>query len=101
MTDQEALMKRVEGLREAIELHNYRYYVLDDPVISDAEYDSLFRELQQLEGTHPALATPDSPTKRVGAKALSEFPPVSHRVPMLSLNNAFSEEEVAAFDRRV
>ena len=96
-----SLARRAEELREAIELHNYRYYVLDDPLVSDAEYDRLFRELQSLEAAHPELATPDSPTQRVGAKPVSAFPEVTHRVAMLSLNNAFTDEEVATFDKRV
>lgn len=93
--------RRAERLRSELEHHNYRYYVLDDPEISDAEYDRLFRELQQLENDFPGLATADSPTRRVGGTALAAFGPVRHRVPMLSLNNAFSEADVAAFDRRV
>jgi DNA ligase (NAD+) len=92
---------RAAELRGAIEHHNYLYYVLDQPAISDAEFDRLFRELQELEQRYPALVTPDSPTQRVGAKAEGEFAAVAHALPMLSLNNAFSEDEVAAFDRRV
>ncbi|MBI3069436.1 MAG: NAD-dependent DNA ligase LigA [Betaproteobacteria bacterium] len=92
---------RVRALREQIERHNYNYYVLDRPAISDAEYDRLFRELEQLEARHPELVTPDSPTQRVGAAPVSEFEEVVHRTPMLSLNNAFDDDEVAAFDRRV
>ena len=94
-------MARARELRLAIEHHNYLYYVQDQPQISDAEFDRLFRELQELEQRYPALVTPDSPSQRVGAKAESEFPPVTHALPMLSLNNAFSDEEVRAFDRRV
>ncbi|MFN7086162.1 MAG: NAD-dependent DNA ligase LigA [Burkholderiales bacterium] len=93
--------KRIAHLREEIERHNYQYYVLDQPLISDAEYDRLFRELQELEAAHPELITPDSPTQRVGSVPLSGFAEVRHRVPMLSLNNAFDDAEVAAFDRRV
>ena len=92
---------RAEKLRAEIEHHNYRYYVLDDPEISDAEYDRLFRELADLEARHPELASPSSPTQHVGAAPLSEFASVVHRTPMLSLNNAFSDAEVEAFDRRV
>jgi len=92
---------RVESLRREIEEHNYRYYVLDAPTISDAEWDALFRELQQLEERYPELVTPDSPTQRVGAAPLAAFASVKHVVPMLSLNNAFSEEDIEAFDRRV
>ncbi|MDP1605299.1 MAG: NAD-dependent DNA ligase LigA, partial [Rhodocyclaceae bacterium] len=87
-------------LRAEIERHNHAYYVLDAPTIPDAEYDRLFRELQEIEAAHPALLTPDSPTQRVGGAPLSEFRQVAHGVPMLSLNNAFSAEDAAAFDRR-
>jgi DNA ligase (NAD+) len=93
--------ERAVVLRAAIDEHNYRYYVQDAPTISDAEYDALFRELQALERGYPALATPDSPTQRVGSVPASEFAPVTHRLPMLSLNNAFTTDEAAAFDRRV
>ena len=92
---------RIAALREEIERHNYQYYALDAPSVSDAEYDALFRELQALETGHPDLVSPDSPTQRVGTAPLGEFGQVTHRVPMLSLGNAFSEDEVAAFDRRV
>jgi len=95
------LTQRAVTLREQIDYHNYRYYVLDDPEIPDAEFDKLFRELQQLEHDHPALITSDSPTQRVGAAPITEFGEVKHDVPMLSLDNAFSEDEVRAFDRRV
>jgi DNA ligase (NAD+) len=93
--------ERSAKLRALLEEHNYRYYALDAPTVSDAEYDRLFRELQALESEYPALATPDSPTQRVGGQPLSAFETVTHRVPMLSLSNAFSDEEVEAFDRRV
>jgi DNA ligase (NAD+) len=92
---------RAAQLRAALDEHNYRYYVLDQPSIEDAEYDALFRELQALEQAYPALLTADSPTQRVGAEPAAEFDAVTHRVPMLSLGNAFSAEEVSAFDRRV
>ena len=81
--------------------HNYRYYVLDDPYISDAEYDRLFEELKKLEKEHPELITPDSPTQRVGGAPLKEFKEVQHQVPMLSLDNAFTEEDIIDFDKRV
>jgi len=97
----ESIVRRVGKLREEIERHNYRYYVLDAPTISDAEFDALFRELQELEAQYPKLATPDSPTRRVGAPPPEEFPEVKHATPMLSLNNAFADNEVVAFDRRV
>lgn len=92
---------RVKELRRLIEHHNYRYYVLDQPEIPDAEFDRLFRELQQLENEHPELVTEDSPTQRVGGQPIDKFREVKHAVPMLSLDNAFSEEEMAEFDRRV
>ena len=92
---------RVEWLRREIERHNRLYYTLDRPEISDAEYDRMFRELVELEQRHKSLANPDSPTQRVGAEPLAEFAEVKHRTPMLSLSNAFDEEEVRAFDRRV
>jgi DNA ligase (NAD+) len=92
---------RAKRLRAQLEDANYRYYVLDAPTISDAEYDRLFRELQELEARHGELATPDSPTQRVGAAPVQAFGSVKHRVPMLSVNNAFAEDEVEAFDRRI
>jgi len=92
---------RIEALRDKINYHNHRYYVLDDPEISDAEYDRLLRELQDLELRHPEIITPDSPTQRVGAAPLSKFISVPHTVPMLSLSNAMSLEEVLEFDERV
>ena len=96
-----SVSQRALELRAEIEKHNHQYYVLDVPLISDAEYDRLFRELQDLETAYPELAAVDSPTQRVGAAPLPEFKSVAHRTPMLSLNNAFSDEEVQAFDRRV
>ncbi len=92
---------RIEALRREIDHHNYRYYVLDDPEIPDAEYDRLMRELQALEAEHPELVTPDSPTQRVGARPLPAFAEVRHAIPMLSLDNAFSDAELDDFDRRV
>lgn len=92
---------RMKALAEEIEGHNYRYYVLDQPAISDAEYDRLFRELQALEENHPELKLPNSPTDRVGAAVATKFGKHKHRVPMLSLGNAFSEEEFREFDQRV
>ncbi len=97
----DALRERVTRLRNTIEQHNHRYYVLDEPSVDDAAYDRLFRELQELETAHPELITTDSPTQRVGAAPLAEFLPAPHRQPMLSLNNAFAADEVEAFDRRV
>ncbi len=95
------IIERVKKLREEIEYHNYRYYVLDSPVISDAEYDALLRELKELEEKYPELITPDSPTQRVGFPPAKEFRQVSHAEPMLSLDDAFTEEEVLEFDKRV
>jgi DNA ligase (NAD+) len=92
---------RVRALREQLDTHNYRYYVLDTPSISDAEYDELFRELQALEQRYPELQTPASPTQRVGAAPSEAFAAATHRAPMLSLNNAFTDAEVENFDRRI
>jgi DNA ligase (NAD+) len=92
---------RVQELREQINYHNYRYYVLDDPVVSDAEFDRLLQELTRLEERYPELVTPDSPTQRVGAAPLEKFESVAHRQPMLSLENAFSEAEAREFDERL
>lgn len=93
--------QRAEQLRQEIAEHNHRYYVLNDPSVSDRHYDQLLRELQDLEAVHPALVSPDSPTQRVGAKLEQGFASVTHRVPMLSLGNAFDEEEVSAWYQRV
>ena len=93
--------KEIRKLREEIREHNYNYYVLDAPVISDAEWDKLLRRLEQLESMYPDLVTPDSPTQKVGAPPLEEFGTVEHAVPMLSLQNAFDAGEVAEFDKRV
>lgn len=92
---------RIRVLREQLEAHNHAYYVLDAPTVSDAEYDSLFRELQALERDHPQFGSADSPTQRVGGRAAEGFGQVVHAVPMLSLQNAFSDEDVAGFDRRI
>ena len=93
--------KRIQELRESINYHNYRYYVLDDPEISDSDYDRLFRELEELEKKYSYLITPDSPTQRVGAPPLASFKTVTHHLPMLSLANAFIEVDVIEFDRRL
>jgi DNA ligase (NAD+) len=93
--------QRVAELRREINDHNVRYYVHDEPSVSDADYDALMRELQALEAEHPELLAPDSPTQRVGAAPLAEFGSVRHAVPMLSLGNAFEPDEVEAFDKRV
>ncbi|HAG07710.1 MAG: DNA ligase [Clostridia bacterium 62_21] len=99
--DLETAKKRVEELRREIEHHNYLYYVLDAPVISDAEFDALMRELEALERRFPELVTPESPTQRVGGRPREGFATLAHLTPMLSLANAFDEDEVRDFDRRV
>ncbi len=96
-----AIIERAEKLRAEINHHNYLYYVLDSPAISDADYDALMRELKELEERYPAIITPDSPTQRIGAPISEKFASVPHTVPMLSLDDAFSPEEVIAFDRRI
>lgn len=93
--------KTIQELRACIHYHNYRYYVLDSPEISDQDYDRFFRELEELEKKYPYLITPDSPTQRVGAPPLESFKTVTHNLPMLSLGNAFTEEEIIEFDRRL
>ena len=93
--------KRVEDLRSEINQHNYRYYILDDPAVADAEYDRLMRELQSLEKQHPEIVSADSPTQRVGHQPVAGFGEVIHLQPMLSLGNAFSDEELQDFDTRV
>ena len=95
------LEKKIESLRKEIRHHNYRYYILDDIEVPDAEYDRLVRELERLEAEHPELVTSDSPTQRVGIEPTSAFRTVQHRVPMLSLENVFSEEALRDFHRRV
>ena len=92
--------ERIAELRKLISYHNYRYFVLDDPVVSDREYDLLLRELQALEAEHPDLVTADSPTQRVGAEPVEGFSKVRHPVPMLSLGNAFDEAEIVAWRDR-
>src|SRR5215207_1014976 len=93
--------QRIAELREQLHHHLYRYHVLDDPIISDAEYDALMRELRAIEEAHPDLITPDSPTQRVGAPASEKFAKVRHPVPMLSLGNAFDEGDLRAWRERV
>jgi DNA ligase (NAD+) len=99
--DLEKARKRAEQLRRELNYHAYRYYVLDDPVVSDEEYDRMMRELQEIEEKFPELVTPDSPTRRVGAPPAEAFRPVEHRARMMSLDNVFDEEELRAFLRRV
>lgn len=95
------IIERIEKLRNMLDQHNYHYYVLDNPIVPDVEYDRLYRELQQLEAEYPEFITPDSPTQRVGAEPLSAFAQIKHDIPMLSLGNAFSEEELYAFNKRI
>jgi DNA ligase (NAD+) len=96
-----AIQKKIEALREKIRRHEYRYYVLDDPEMSDADFDKLMNELKRLEAEHPELVTPDSPTQRVGGKPREGFVKAKHSSPMLSLDNAYSEEELRDWERRV
>lgn len=92
---------KIERLRKIIHYHNYRYYVLNDPQISDYEFDALMRELQELERAHPEFDDPNSPTHRVGSDVTNDFRTVEHRYPMLSLSNTYSMEEVREFDNRI
>jgi DNA ligase (NAD+) len=101
MTISTDIKQRARALRDLINNYNYRYYVLDNPEITDSEYDRLFNELKTLESHYPELLTPDSPTQRVGGQALDKFDQVEHVIPMLSLDNVFDAEEFAAFDKRV
>ena len=100
-TSHRELEKEISRLRQEIESHNYRYHVLDDPRITDADYDRLFRRLVELEKQHPEFASPDSPTQKVGAPPLSQFRTVRHTIPMLSLNNATDQEEMEEFEQRI
>jgi len=93
--------RRVKELSEKIREHDHKYYTLSTPTISDHEYDAMMRELTELEAQYPELKLPDSPTQRVGGQPTKEFPTVTHSVPMLSLANTYSEEELADFDHRV
>ena len=95
------IIAKVENLRKELHHHNYRYYVLDDPEISDAGYDRMMQELIRLEKTYPQLASPDSPSVRVGAPPLTRFDTISHSIPMLSLDNGFNDAEILDFDNRV
>src|SRR5215510_10645847 len=96
-----SLRREVEELREKLRYHEYRYHVLDDPEISDAAYDRMLQKLKEIEAAHPGLATPDSPTARVGAPPRAGFQTFRHSRPMLSLDNAFSFDALRDFDRRV
>jgi len=97
----EETKKEILDLRQEIEKHNYHYYVLDDPLVSDAEYDRLFRRLVEFEKKHPEFASADSPTQKVGAPPLEKFATVRHTLPMLSLNNANDREEMEEFEERI
>jgi len=96
-----SVQNKIKKLREEIQQHNYSYYVLDEPTIPDAVYDKLMLSLQKLEEKNPKLVTPDSPTQRVGAQPLESFLAAKHEVPMLSLGNVFSVEELEAFEIRI
>jgi len=99
--NREKAKEEIAKLRKEINYHNYRYYVLNDPVISDYEYDMLLKRLEELERMFPDLITPDSPTQRVGGEPIKEFPTVTHEIPMLSLDNTYSYEELREFDKRI
>ena len=94
-------LEGIEKLRKSIRHHDYCYYVLNQPEISDKEYDLLMKGLQQLEKQHPDLITPDSPTQRIGEKPIEKFNPVKHRTPMLSLDNVYSIDEIREWNKRV
>ena len=93
--------QRAAALRDEINGHDYRYYVLNEPAVPDAEYDRLMKELREIEAAHPDLVTPDSPTQRVAGTAAAEFAEARHAIPMLSLENGFTEEDLVDFDRKV
>src|ERR1043166_3411622 len=97
----ENIRKEILHLRQEVEKHNYHYYVLDDPLVSDSEYDRLFRRLAELAKKHPEFASADSPTQKVGAPPLQKFATVRHTLPMLSLNNANDREEMEEFEERI
>lgn len=99
--DQREWVNRLQVLKQELEQHSYSYYVLDNPTIPDAEYDKLFRELQEIEAAHPESISPDSPTQRVGGSPLSAFEQVTHELPMLSLSNGYNDEDIVAFDHRI
>src|ERR1017187_3265570 len=101
MPSSKDVQQKIDALREKIRHHEHRYYVLDDPEITDAEFDRLVNELKALEAQHPELITPDSPTQRVGGKPREGFVKIPHSTPMLSLDNAYSEDELRDWERRV
>ena len=98
MTD---IKKRIKELRSLIEKHNYHYYILDDPLVSDGEWDNLYKELERIEQEYPELVEKNSPTQRVGAVPIDNFKTIKHRTPMLSLSNAMSNDELILFDERM
>ena len=98
MSERDTAVSELQRLREEIAAHDYRYHVLDDPQVPDSEYDRLMRELRKLESAWPELISPDSPSQRVGGQPLTGFAEIVHSVPMLSLENAFSDEELHAFE---
>ena len=95
------IIDKIKSIRDQLNNHNYQYYILDAPIISDSEYDVLFRKLQELETLHPELISNDSPTQRVGAKPLESFGSIDHSIPMLSLDNAMNKDETSAFYERL
>ena len=101
MPSSKDVQQKIDALREKIRHHEHRYYVLDDPEISDAEFDRLVNELKALEAQHPELITPDSPTQRVGGKPREGFVKIPHSTPMMSLDNAYSEEELRDWERQM
>src|SRR5690349_5763071 len=92
--------KEIETLRDVLRFHEHRYYILNDPLISDFEYDQLFKALEKLEDENPSLISSDSPTQRVAKGLTKDFPTVQHLVPMLSLDNSYNEEDLVDFDRK-
>ena len=99
--NKQEIKHRIEQLSEELDQHNYNYYVLSNPTISDYEFDQLLKELEKLEKENPEFASPNSPTRRVGGQPTKEFKTVIHKYPMMSLSNSYSEEEIAEFDARV
>src|SRR5277367_2617556 len=100
LKDQPPKKDQLESLRDVLRFHEYRYAILNDPLISDFEYDSLYKALEKVESEHPELVTPDSPTQRVASGLTKEFPNVQHLVPMLSLENSYNEDDLVDWDRK-
>jgi len=94
------LLSQTGDLRKILQFHEYRYYIMDDPLVSDAEYDQLFKALEKLEAEHPDIVTPDSPTHRIARGLTKDFPTVQHLVPMLSLENSYNAEDLLDWDRK-